>query len=127
MISGRSALRAAFRAGGAVATVAGLHTAIAGGRSVAGEGPAGAAIESELRFYGTFYAAYGIAPEAGWRPARHTRHSGRCSPSSSCCRRSRSPPRGKSRSERKWLEPRARMPRAARSEQRASRGAGAIT
>jgi hypothetical protein len=101
VISGRSALRAAFRAGGAVATVAGLHTAIAGGRSVAGEGPTGAAIESELRFYGRFHAAYGIAllraaPRADTDPAAVRALAGTLFAS-------------------------------ARSEQRASRGAGAIT
>lgn len=54
------ALRALFYLGGTVATAAGLHTMIAGGRSVAGQGPANPAIESELRFYGAFYFAYGL-------------------------------------------------------------------
>lgn len=58
---GRAALRALFRLGGSVATVAGLHTVVAGGRSVAGEGTANPAIESELRFYSAFYVAYGVA------------------------------------------------------------------
>ncbi len=34
---------------------------LTGGRSVVAEGPASPNIESELRFYGAFYAAYGIA------------------------------------------------------------------
>lgn len=50
-----------FYAGGAVATAAGLHTVVAGGRSIIGQGPANAAVESELRFYSAFYAAYGVA------------------------------------------------------------------
>jgi Domain of unknown function (DUF4345) len=54
-------LRAGLCAGGLVATVAGLHTAITGARSLPRKQRANAAIESELRFYGTFYAAYGIA------------------------------------------------------------------
>jgi hypothetical protein len=45
-----------------------------GGRSVPGEGPANAALESEIRFYGAFYAAYGlavlrVAPRADEDPA----------------------------------------------------------
>jgi hypothetical protein len=60
MVSSRAALRRLFYAGGAIATAAGLHTVVAGGRSVAGEGRANAAIESELRFYGAFYVAYGL-------------------------------------------------------------------
>jgi hypothetical protein len=50
-----------FYVGGAVATAAGLHTVIAGARSVAGQGPANPALESELRFYAAFYVAYGVA------------------------------------------------------------------
>ena len=58
----RRALRAVLYAGGAVATTAGLHTAIAGAKSVPGNGPdlASPSLESELRFYGAFYAAYGV-------------------------------------------------------------------
>jgi Domain of unknown function (DUF4345) len=56
----RRSLRAAFYAGGAVATAAGLHTAVVGGRSLPGQPPTSASVESELRFYGTFYAAYGV-------------------------------------------------------------------
>lgn len=55
------ALRAVLTAGGAIATAAGLHTVAAGARSVPGRQEANAAVESELRFYGAFYAAYGLA------------------------------------------------------------------
>lgn len=48
-------------AGGAVATAAGLHTVATGVRSLPGTHDASAAVESELRFYGAFYAAYGMA------------------------------------------------------------------
>jgi len=58
---GRRLLRGFFYAGGVVATLAGLHTMIAGARSIAGEGRADPAFESELRFYATFYVAYGLA------------------------------------------------------------------
>jgi len=57
----RSALRAVFRLGGAVATVAGLHSVAAGARSIAGQNMANASVESELRFYAAFYVAYGLA------------------------------------------------------------------
>jgi hypothetical protein len=65
----RRSLQAAFYAGGAVATAAGLHTALTGGRSLPGGQPTTPSIESELRFYGAFYAAYGVcalrtAPQA---------------------------------------------------------------
>jgi hypothetical protein len=44
-----------------------MHSALSGARSVPGyRGLADARLESELRFYGTFYAAYGIAL---WRAA----------------------------------------------------------
>jgi hypothetical protein len=57
-----AALRGVFYAGGAVATAAGLHTVVAGARSVPGGGElAGPAVESELRYYAAFYAAYGLA------------------------------------------------------------------
>jgi hypothetical protein len=58
---GAGALRAVLYLGGAVATAAGLHTVIAGARSIAGEGAANASVESELRFYAAFYVAYGLA------------------------------------------------------------------
>jgi len=58
----RKGLQAALYTGGAVATTAGLHTVVAGARSVPGvEQPAAASLESELRFYGAFYTAYGLA------------------------------------------------------------------
>jgi uncharacterized protein DUF4345 len=44
-----------------VATAAGLPTAVVGGRSVPGQRRANPSLESELRFYGTFDAAYGLA------------------------------------------------------------------
>jgi hypothetical protein len=56
----RSALRAVFYLGGLVATTAGLHTATAGAKSLPGQGIANPAVESELRFYGAFYFAYGL-------------------------------------------------------------------
>jgi hypothetical protein len=56
----RSALRAVFYLGGLVAMTAGLHTAIAGAKSLAGQGLANPTVESELRFYGVFYFAYGL-------------------------------------------------------------------
>jgi hypothetical protein len=55
------ALRALLYVGGCVATTAGLHTALTGARSLPGQGPANASVESELRFYAAFYVAYGLA------------------------------------------------------------------
>ena len=60
-MSDDKALRALFYVGGAVATTAGLHSAVAGARSLPGDQRAGPAVESELRFYGAFYCAYGLA------------------------------------------------------------------
>jgi uncharacterized protein DUF4345 len=60
-LSESHALRVAFYAGGLIATLAGLHTAMAGGRSIIGEKHASASVESELRFYSVFYSAYGLA------------------------------------------------------------------
>lgn len=57
----RRALRAVFYLGGLIATTAGLHTAIAGARSLPGEDTANEVVESELRFYAAFYVAYGVA------------------------------------------------------------------
>ena len=59
---GRKALQAVLWAGGGVATTAGLHTSIAGAKSVPGNDDhlASPWLESELRFYGAFYAAYGL-------------------------------------------------------------------
>lgn len=60
--SSRSLLRAAFYLGGVVATTAGLHTVIAGVKSLPGQQQAAnPAVESELRFYAAFYVAYGVA------------------------------------------------------------------
>jgi Domain of unknown function (DUF4345) len=56
-----SALRAVFYVGGAVATAAGLHSAILGARSLPGQALANPTVESELRYYACFYAAYGLA------------------------------------------------------------------
>jgi hypothetical protein len=53
--------QAALGAGGVIATAAGAHTLIAGARSIPGEAPADASVESELRFYAAFYVAYGVA------------------------------------------------------------------
>jgi|1186.fasta_scaffold719152_1 hypothetical protein len=56
------ALRALLYAGGTVASAAGFHTAVTGARSIPGrQTAADSVLESELRFYGTFYAAYGLA------------------------------------------------------------------
>src|SRR5262245_12037167 len=44
-----------------IATAAGLDTVIRGARSVPGQGSANPSLESELRFYAAFYAAYGLA------------------------------------------------------------------
>jgi hypothetical protein len=57
---GTRALRAVFRIGGVVATAAGLHTVIAGARSIAHQRTANPSLESELRFYAAFYVAYGV-------------------------------------------------------------------
>jgi hypothetical protein len=58
---GARILRAALYAGGLVATAAGGHSALAGARSVPGEDRANPSLESELRYYAAFYAAYGVA------------------------------------------------------------------
>jgi hypothetical protein len=49
-----------FYVGGLVATTAGLHTVIAGAKSLPGEKLANPAVENELRFYAAFYVAYGL-------------------------------------------------------------------
>ena len=51
--------RTLLRIAGAVPIAAGLHTLVAGGRSVPPWRPAGAMVESELRYYSAFYVAYG--------------------------------------------------------------------
>ena len=53
-------LRALLRVGGLVATSAGLHTLIGGGKSFPPWRRADAMVESELRFYSAFYVAYGV-------------------------------------------------------------------
>lgn len=55
------AFRGACYLGGAVATAAGLHTIVAGAKSVPGKPATNAQVESELRFYSAFYVAYGAA------------------------------------------------------------------
>lgn len=50
-----------LRLGGAVAATAGGHTAVAGGRSFPPWQRHDSMIESELRYYSAFYAAYGVA------------------------------------------------------------------
>jgi Domain of unknown function (DUF4345) len=67
-------MRTLLYVGGVVATTAGLHSVLAGVRSLPGRQSASAAVESELRFYAAFYAAYGlaalrIAPRADRDPA----------------------------------------------------------
>jgi hypothetical protein len=57
---GSSALRAVLYVGGTVATTAGLHTAIAGARSLPGQGLANPSVESELRYYAGFYVGFGL-------------------------------------------------------------------
>jgi hypothetical protein len=59
--AGTRTLRAALYVGGLIATAAGGHTAIAGARSLPGEDLATPALESELRYYAAFYAAFGLA------------------------------------------------------------------
>jgi hypothetical protein len=54
-------VRALLYVGGVVATAAGLHTVMAGVRSLPGRQSASAPVESELRFYAAFYVAYGLA------------------------------------------------------------------
>jgi hypothetical protein len=66
----RHALTTLLYLAGGVATAAGLHTVIAGGKSVPGQRLANTSVESELRFYAAFYVAYGlvalrVAPRAG--------------------------------------------------------------
>jgi hypothetical protein len=56
----RGALRGAFYLGGVVATAAGLHTVIAGAKSLPRQELANPSVESELRFYAAFYVACGL-------------------------------------------------------------------
>ena len=71
---GRRGQRAAFYVGGLVATGAGLHTMLAGARSLPGKPQANPSVESELRYYAGFYFAFGlavlrVAPRADRDPA----------------------------------------------------------
>ena len=61
MSAGRNPLRAALYVGGLVATSAGLHTVLAGVKSLPGKQRANSSVDSELRFYAAFYVAYGLA------------------------------------------------------------------
>jgi AcrR family transcriptional regulator len=61
-------LRGLLHLGGIVATCAGLHTLLVGGRSFPPWRAASAMVESELRFYSAFYVAYGLL---AFRTARH--------------------------------------------------------
>lgn len=58
--SERRAFRALFYIGGLVATVAGFHSGVVGGKSLPGQDLSSPSIESELRYYGAFYSAYGL-------------------------------------------------------------------
>ena len=53
-------LRGLLYAGGALATTAGLHTLLTGGKSFPPWRHADPLLESELRYYGGFYAAFGL-------------------------------------------------------------------
>jgi hypothetical protein len=53
-------LRGLLYLGGLVATSAGLHTLLSGGKSFPPWRHADAMVESELRFYSAFYVAYGL-------------------------------------------------------------------
>ena len=57
---GTRVLRAVFYVGGVIETTAGLHTVIAGAKSIPAQELANPSVESELRFYAAFYAAYGL-------------------------------------------------------------------
>ena len=52
-------VRGLLNFGGVVATGAGLHTLLAGGKSFPPWRPASPMFEGELRFYSAFYVAYG--------------------------------------------------------------------
>jgi Domain of unknown function (DUF4345) len=53
-------LRRTLEVGGVVATAAGLHTVLTGGKSFPPWREADSMVESELRFYSAFYVAYGL-------------------------------------------------------------------
>lgn len=59
--SSARALRALLLGGGVVATAAGMHTVVVGGKSLPGRRLANPVLESELRFYATYYVAFGLA------------------------------------------------------------------
>ena len=59
--------------GGGVATVAGLHTVVAGAKSLPDQDLANPVVESDLRYYAAFYVAYGLAAvSVAPRAARET-------------------------------------------------------
>jgi hypothetical protein len=64
-------LRRMLRLAAVVATSAGLHTLLGGGKSFPPWRQAGAMVESELRFYSAFYVAYGLF---AFRTARRPDH-----------------------------------------------------
>jgi hypothetical protein len=67
----RAALRALLVALGAVAFVAGLVTVFTGAGSIPGDNPVTPNVESELRFYATFWTGFGVlALYAARRPER---------------------------------------------------------
>lgn len=67
----RTALRLLLVALGAVAVVAGLYTVLTGSGGMPGDSRATANVESELRFYSTFWAGFGaLALYASRRPER---------------------------------------------------------
>ncbi len=61
MTAGRNAIRGTLYVAGTIATGAGLHTVLAGARSLPAQRLANPVVESELRFYAAFYVAYGLA------------------------------------------------------------------
>lgn len=69
----RTALRILLAALGAVAFVAGLVTVFTGTGGMPGDSRATANVESELRFYATFWTGFGVlALYAARRPERET-------------------------------------------------------
>lgn len=69
----RTALQVLLVALGLVAVVAGLVTVFTGAGSIPGDNPATPNLESELRFYATFWTGFGVlALYAARRPERET-------------------------------------------------------
>jgi Domain of unknown function (DUF4345) len=67
----RTVLRVVLSLLGAVAVAAGLFTVLTGTAGMPGEARASADVESELRFYATFWAGFGVlALYAARRPER---------------------------------------------------------